>query len=112
MSDFHTDYVVRRARKAHSCFECGHLIPAGDSYVVSEGMYCGDFYRIRAHRDCDEARRHVQAEMSPYWCQEEWYGLRDELRSNLNEEEVRGLIGDWSEVFRRVMSDPEPSPVE
>ena len=41
-----------RARKDHRCYECGRVIPKGETYHKQTGIFDGDPYTWKAHKQC------------------------------------------------------------
>ena len=52
--------VIRRARKKHTCVECGQDIPKGDRYEDSRSMADGVFYESKTCLNCVTLRRSVR----------------------------------------------------
>ncbi len=52
-TDFRTETTCRAA-KHHRCEHCHGLIRPGEQYLRLAGCYEGDFYSIRAHKECEE----------------------------------------------------------
>lgn len=42
-------------RKPHRCWWCNTMIPAGESAIVSSGVYEDHFFRAYTHPECDQA---------------------------------------------------------
>jgi hypothetical protein len=65
MSDFSTSRVVR-ARKSHTCEECGRTIEPGEDYDRYAGVWEGDFYTFVSCRHCLALRRTIE-KADPHW---------------------------------------------
>lgn len=52
---------MRRARKAHQCYECGAAIPAGVSYQFVSTLYDGHWDSYRTCLACVEIHRAMSA---------------------------------------------------
>ena len=48
--DFHCE-KIQRAKKSYRCHSTGALIKPGDQYYYLCGVYEGDFYTCRMHKD-------------------------------------------------------------
>ena len=51
---------LRKARKAHTCYECKGLIPVGGKYHMYTGLHEGEWYSYKICIPC-EFRRHEVA---------------------------------------------------
>lgn len=61
-ADFWHETHIKRARKAHRCYECGDAIPIGTSYIAISAKWGGDVKveSFGLHHDCDEWRRGLE----------------------------------------------------
>lgn len=68
--------VIRRARKAHHCYECGETIAKGDKYEYATSLYDAHWSTYRTCLSCAEIRDH-------FACNGFYYGrLWDDLADN------------------------------
>lgn len=49
----------RKARKPHSCEECGRIIEPGETYHPTAGSWEGDFFTIKACAHCNIFRKWI-----------------------------------------------------
>jgi hypothetical protein len=54
MSTVLTDKAVK-SRKQHVCCWCGEKIEKGELYKYQTGIFCGEFYENKLHKECDDA---------------------------------------------------------
>jgi hypothetical protein len=52
----------QRARKGHSCSECGRAIRAGEQYMVERTIWEGSASTVKTCRHCQVARKWLQKE--------------------------------------------------
>jgi len=43
------------ARKQYKCDHCTEIIKKGEKHSRQTGIYCGSWYEIRIHQECQEA---------------------------------------------------------
>ena len=64
LNGVHSMYL-RKARKAHTCYECKEHIPAGGKYHLYTGLHEGKWYSYKICIPC-EFRRHEAASDGEY----------------------------------------------
>jgi len=53
----------RKARKHHTCCECGGTIQKGEKYIFASGVWDGEGMSFRTCVDCDELRKEAEADI-------------------------------------------------
>ena len=51
--------ATRKARKEHTCYECGSSIYIGVEHMVAEGLWDGKWKRFRWCLKCEELRQKI-----------------------------------------------------
>jgi hypothetical protein len=86
---------VRKARKPHTCCECGEVIPVGKKYQEDTGIYDGRAFRYRTCIGCAAIRQH--------YCPSGWYW--GELRNQI----LECLGFDYTDAPSEITDDEGPS---
>lgn len=55
------DKVIACSRVPHRCEECSRMIPVGSTYVVTSGIWEGEFYYLKMCNRCRKAARWLMA---------------------------------------------------
>ena len=92
--------MVQRARKAHSCYECGHQISAGEGYERVRALYDGRWDIVRTCSRCLDVRRYVESH-APCFCWQHG-SLLDDARDTLREY-AHHSAGFWIGGMKRVL---------
>lgn len=105
------DSVVRKARKAHKCDECGKPIEPGQLYYYGSGKFDGDFYEIKECRRCRfDVHRVVRDELSHGCHWSEAFPPHGELGEALNEHDMERTpidqVPDWFDMKKVGQEQP------
>ncbi|AYN58912.1 hypothetical protein PP634_gp86 [Arthrobacter phage Richie] len=72
--------TARRARKQHTCEECGRIIEPGETYHRTAGSWEGDFFTNVACAHCNAFRKHIDKADDYY--RESYFGGAGEWAAN------------------------------
>lgn len=72
-----------KARKAHECIECFRVIPGGEPYEYTAGMWDGEFSHYKVCADCVALREWAISSV-PCFCWS-YGGLHEDVRGMVEE---------------------------
>ena len=96
MSDGLISRVNQRARKHHSCDQCGTAIEPGTVYKRERGVWEGQPYVFKAHTDCEAAAHDLWKLRDLRWDE----GIN--LRSDIEPEDHEWLLAEHPSVAARL----------
>lgn len=96
---FYQERNVTRARKPHSCIECGYKIQPGEPYRYACGHYDGDFWSASCCKACANLLDWVQAHV-PCFCV--MWGVATEDAMECAREAAREAPGVYFGALRRL----------
>ena len=65
--------IDRKARKGHSCEQCGVVIPKGAKYKYHYGVHDGSFFVNKMHTECEAEMIILNSDSHD----DEWFSLSD-----------------------------------